>query len=67
MLPSFTSLDKLLDLLRTCKRVVVVTGAGIRQEKERARAIERKKDASVMAWIARRYVCIWEMESIFVP
>lgn len=32
VLPDFNSLDKLLDLLRTCKRIVVVTGAGIRQE-----------------------------------
>lgn len=31
MLPDFTSLEKLVNLLRTCKRVVVVTGAGIRQ------------------------------------
>ncbi|CAM9234649.1 unnamed protein product [Scytosiphon promiscuus] len=29
VLPDFRSLDKLLGLLRTCKRVVVVTGAGI--------------------------------------
>lgn len=31
VLPDFTSLEKLLNLLNTCKRVVVVTGAGIRQ------------------------------------
>lgn len=30
VLPDFNSLDKLVGLLRTCKRVVVVTGAGIR-------------------------------------
>ncbi|CAM9302161.1 unnamed protein product [Ectocarpus sp. 12 AP-2014] len=29
VLPDFTSLEKLVNLLRTCKRVVVVTGAGI--------------------------------------
>eukprot|EP00903_Cladosiphon_okamuranus_P010135 g9597.t1 len=29
VLPEFNSLDQLVDLLRTCKRVVVVTGAGI--------------------------------------
>ncbi|CAM9909071.1 unnamed protein product [Pylaiella littoralis] len=32
VLPDFNTLDKLLDLLRTCKRVVVVTGAGIRRD-----------------------------------
>lgn len=31
VLPDFCTLDQLLDLLRTCKRIVVVTGAGIRQ------------------------------------
>lgn len=30
VLSDFNSLDKLVGLLRTCKRVVVVTGAGIR-------------------------------------
>ena len=32
VLPEFNSLDQLVDLLRTCKRVVVVTGAGIRRD-----------------------------------
>lgn len=33
VLSDFSTLDKLLDSLRTCKRIIVVTGAGIRQER----------------------------------
>lgn len=32
VLPDFNNLEKLLDLLRKSKRIVVLTGAGIRQE-----------------------------------
>ena len=32
VLPDFNNLEKLLDLLRTSKRIVVLTGAGIRQD-----------------------------------
>ncbi|CAM9645265.1 unnamed protein product [Sphacelaria rigidula] len=31
VLPGYDSLDKLVSSLRTCKNIVVVTGAGIRQ------------------------------------
>lgn len=32
VLPDFNSLDKLIDALRSSKRIIAVTGAGIRQD-----------------------------------
>lgn len=34
ILAEFSTLDQLVDLLKTCKKVVVVTGAGIRWERD---------------------------------